>query len=56
MHDIHLTNMAIMVLLTLAMGLLFERFKQPAVLGYIVGGVILSAFNLVDRTMVEALA
>ncbi len=58
MHDgIDLTQIALIVLATLSCGLLFERFKQPAVLGYILGGVILSAFNLAgDRHMITALA
>lgn len=58
MHDgIDLTQIALIVLATLSCGLLFERFKQPAVLGYILGGVILSAFNLAgDRNMITALA
>lgn len=57
MHGIDLTEIAMIVLATLGCGLLFERFKQPAVLGYILGGVILSAFNLAgDRAMISALA
>ncbi len=58
MHDgIDLTQITLIVLATLSCGLLFERFKQPAVLGYILGGVILSAFNLAgDRNMITALA
>ena len=58
MHEgIDLTQIAMIVLATLGCGLLFERIKQPAVLGYILGGVILSLFNqTLDRTMIEALA
>lgn len=58
MHPgIDLTQIALIVLATLGCGLLFERLKQPAVLGYILGGVILSAFNLAgDRVMITALA
>ena len=58
MHaEIDLTQIAIVVLATLGCGLLFERFKQPAVLGYIVGGVILSSLNMAgDRAMIQALA
>lgn len=57
MHGIDLTQIALVVLATLGCGLLFEKLKQPAVLGYILGGVILSAFNLAgDRTMISALA
>lgn len=58
MHvDINITQIALMVLITLGFGLLFERLKQPAVLGYIVGGVLLSAFDLVqDRALVGVLA
>ncbi len=58
MHEgIDLTQIALIVLATLSFGLLFERLKQPAVLGYIMGGVILSAFNMAgDRVMIEALA
>ena len=58
MHGgVDLTQIALIVLATLGCGLLFERFKQPAVLGYILGGVILSVFNQsIDRQMIEALA
>lgn len=58
MHEgIDLTEIALIVLATLSCGLLFERLKQPAVLGYILGGVILSIFNqTLDRHMIEALA
>ena len=55
----HLTEIALVVAATLACGLLFERFKQPAVLGYILAGIILgpSVLGLVhDRAAVEALA
>lgn len=58
MHaDINITQIALIVIATLGLGLVFERLKQPAVLGYIIAGVILSAFNLIaDRAMVGALA
>lgn len=58
MHpDINLTQIAIIVLATLGCGLIFEWLKQPAVLGYIVGGVILSSLNLAgDRAYISVLA
>jgi len=58
MHaDINITQIALIVLFTLGFGLLFERLRQPAVLGYILGGVVLSAFNLIpDRSAIQALA
>jgi CPA2 family monovalent cation:H+ antiporter-2 len=58
MHaEIDLTQIALIVLMTLGCGLIFERLKQPAVLGYIVGGVILSSLNMAgDRLMISALA
>ena len=43
--------------MTLGCGLIFERLKQPAVLVYIVVGVILSSLNMAgDRLMISALA
>jgi CPA2 family monovalent cation:H+ antiporter-2 len=60
MHvDIHLTEIAIIVVAALGCGLLFERFHQPAVLGYILAGIILSlpVFNLIqNHHFVSALA
>lgn len=58
MHaEIDLTQIALIVLMTLGCGLVFEKFKQPAVLGYIVGGIILSSLNMAgDRVMISALA
>ena len=54
---INITQIAIVVLTSLGFGLLFERFRQPAVLGYIIAGVLLSSLNLItDREMVSALA
>lgn len=58
MHaTINITQIALVILTSLGFGLVFERFRQPAVLGYIIAGVLLSAFNLItDREMVAALA
>jgi CPA2 family monovalent cation:H+ antiporter-2 len=56
-NAINITQIALVVLASLGFGLLFERLRQPAVLGYIIAGVILSALNLIDdREMVAALA
>jgi CPA2 family monovalent cation:H+ antiporter-2 len=56
-NAINITQIALVVLASLGFGLLFERFRQPAVLGYIIAGVLLSAMNLIaDREMVAALA
>lgn len=42
MHgDLELTLIALVVLAALGCGLLLERFRQPAILGYIVAGVLL---------------
>jgi CPA2 family monovalent cation:H+ antiporter-2 len=54
-----LTGLAIVVVAALACGLTMQRFKQPAVLGYILAGVILgpSGLGLVgSRTAVSFLA
>lgn len=59
METLHLTDIALVVAAALACGLLFERLKQPAVLGYILAGILLgpSVLGLVpDRAPVEALA
>jgi CPA2 family monovalent cation:H+ antiporter-2 len=60
MHpDIHLIEIAIVVLATLICGIIFERFKQPAVLGYILAGVILgpSCCSFIsNREVVNSLA
>ncbi len=42
MEEIQLTNIALIALATLGCGLIFERLKQPAALGYILGGIIIS--------------
>lgn len=42
MHDaLPLTEITIVVVAALALGLLFNRFKQPAILGYVFAGVVL---------------
>ncbi|MBX9697735.1 MAG: cation:proton antiporter [Alphaproteobacteria bacterium] len=54
-----LTGIALVVLAALGCGLLFERLRQPAVLGYILAGIILGHpyFELVQNTgLVNALA
>lgn len=47
----HLIEIALIIVAALGCGLLFERFRQPAVLGYIAAGIILSmpVFNLVKN-------
>ncbi len=52
-------QIALVPLIALGCGLIFERLKQPAVLGYIVAGILLgpSALDLVkDRSSIEHLA
>ena len=60
MHEsFELTQIAIVALAALAGGVLLERFKQPAVLGYIFAGVMLgpSVFGLIEnRELVSMLA
>ncbi len=57
MEEIQLTNIALIVLATLGCGLIFERLRQPAALGYILGGVIISFFNVnVDKESIKYLA
>lgn len=54
-----LTEIAIVVTAALACGIILEKFKQPAILGYILAGVILgpSLFGLVEnRELVSSLA
>lgn len=54
-----LTEIAIVALAAMACGLLMERFRQPAIVGYILAGVLLgpSAFGLVsDREQIDMLA
>lgn len=48
MHG-ELTQIAIIAFATLSCGLLFEKFKQPAVLGYILAGIVLSFFGLIEN-------
>ena len=59
--DVHsnLTGIAVVILAALAGGLLMERFRQPALVGYIAAGVVLgpSAMALVqDRGEIDVLA
>jgi len=60
MHaEIDLVQIAFVVIASLFCGLSFERFKQPAVLGYIVSGILLgpSVLGLVNnREVIGALA
>lgn len=59
MHEDFLTEIALVAVAALSCGLLFERIKQPAVLGYIMAGVLLgpSVLNSVqDRELIETLA
>jgi CPA2 family monovalent cation:H+ antiporter-2 len=60
MHTIiPLTQIALVVLCALACGLLFQRLKQPAVLGYVLAGAVLGSTNLFSvegKNMVHALA
>jgi len=54
-----LTQIAIVVTAALACGIVLEKFKQPAILGYILAGVILgpSLFGFIEnREMVSMLA
>jgi CPA2 family monovalent cation:H+ antiporter-2 len=60
MHTvIPLTQIALVVLCALACGLLFQRLKQPAVLGYVLAGAVLGStdlFSVDGKNMVHALA
>ncbi|MCP4922755.1 MAG: cation:proton antiporter [bacterium] len=59
MHEAFLTEIALVAVVALSCGILFERIKQPAVLGYILAGVLLgpSVLNSVqDRAVIETLA
>jgi len=54
-----LTEIAIVALVAMGCGLFMERFRQPAIVGYIAAGVFLgpSAFGLVsDRAQIDMLA
>lgn len=56
MHG-ELSQIAIIAFSALACGLLFERLKQPAVLGYILAGIVLSFAGLIEnRDSIHALA
>ena len=59
--DVHnsLTGIAAVVLAALVCGIAMERFRQPALVGYILAGVLLgpSAFAVVeDRAQIDVLA
>ena len=60
LHDhTQLTGIAVVALAALGCGLVMQRFRQPALAGYILAGVILgpSGFGLVqDRGLVQSLA
>ncbi len=60
MHaNLPLTQITVIVLCALVCGLLFTRFKQPAVLGYVLAGVVLGPnvlSNGEDVSMIRALA
>ena len=60
MHaELNLFEIALVVIATLSCGLFFERLKQPAVLGYILAGVLLgpSVLKLVsNREVISSLA
>ena len=58
-HGTDITSLAIVVLVALLCGIVMRRIRQPAVLGYIVAGVLLgpSGFELVgDRAGIHLLA
>ncbi len=58
-HDVQLTGLAIVALAALVCGMAMQRFKQPAVAGYILAGMILgpTGFSLVqDRALIQQLA
>jgi CPA2 family monovalent cation:H+ antiporter-2 len=60
MHSpVDLTQIALVMLFTLGLGLCFQRMRQPAILGYILAGVLLGPHILGaihDRQMVNSLA
>ena len=58
-HGEELTGLAVVVMLALLCGMIMQRFRQPAIAGYIIAGVILgpSGFSLVeDREIISQLA
>lgn len=58
-HELGFTQIAIVIVATLIGGLLFARFKQPAILGYILTGILLGPSGLAlieSRNQVESLA
>ncbi len=60
MHiSLPLTQIALVVLCALAFGLLFQRLRQPAVLGYVLTGAVLGStglFSAQGKMLVSALA
>ncbi len=59
--DVHnsLTGIATVILVALVCGIIMERFRQPALVGYILAGVLMgpSAFSIVeDREKIDILA
>ena len=50
--EMTLTQIAIVVTAALAGGILLEKFKQPAIIGYILAGVILgpSLFGFIENS------
>ena len=58
-HGEELTGLAVVVMLALLCGMIMQRFRQPAIAGYIIAGVILgpSGLSLVeDREAIQQLA
>ena len=59
MNAVDLTGIAVVALVALVCGLGLERLRQPAIVGYIVAGVLLGpdVFALVEnREQIDALA
>lgn len=55
-HPVGLQSIALIITVALCFGLLFERMKQPAILGYIIAGIALgpSGFGYIDDpTIIE---
>ncbi|MFN7662219.1 MAG: cation:proton antiporter [Alphaproteobacteria bacterium] len=52
MHaDVPLTEIALIIVCALVCGLIFTRFKQPAILGYMLAGLVIGPYMVVDSGM-----
>ena len=52
MHaNVPLTEIALVIVCALICGLIFTRFKQPAILGYMLAGLVIGPYMVVDSGM-----